>query len=128
MERSKDWLDQARHDLELANIALKQGYYDWACFSSQQAAEKAAKAVIIKLGAQAWGHSVYDLLENIGKKYKVNGGLKEGALELDKAYIPARYPDAHPNGSPSTRYSCNEAKRMIKYAEKIISFCEGILS
>jgi HEPN domain-containing protein len=128
MERSKDWMVQAKADLAHAKSDLERKFYDWACFSAQQAAEKAAKAVLIKLGAQAWGHSVYDLLENIEKKYKVNGGLKEGALELDKAYIPARYPDAHPNGSPSTRYSCNEAKRMIKYAEKIISFCEGVLS
>ena len=26
--------------------------------------------------------------------------LRDAALELDKAYIPARYPNAHPSGRP----------------------------
>jgi HEPN domain-containing protein len=33
------------------------GNYDWACFISQQAAEKALKALSLFLGGEAWGHS-----------------------------------------------------------------------
>jgi len=39
------------------------------------------------------------------KKYEVTEELKDAALELDKAYIPTRYPDAHPTGSPRDRYT-----------------------
>ncbi|HCZ07247.1 MAG TPA: hypothetical protein DHV12_09015, partial [Thermotogae bacterium] len=44
LERSKDWLDASRGDLEHAKHDLKHGFYNWACFSSYQAAEKAVKA------------------------------------------------------------------------------------
>jgi HEPN domain-containing protein len=50
------------------------------------------------------------------------------ALELDKACIPTRYPDALPSGSPRNRYSRIEAERLVNYAEKIIRFCEDLLS
>jgi len=55
VERSADWLRQAKRDLENAEYELKGGFYEWACFLSQQAAEKAGKAVIQKLGAEALG-------------------------------------------------------------------------
>ena len=54
--------------------------------------------------------------------------LKDIALELDKAYIPTHYPNAHPSGSPRRRYTRAEAERMVAYAEGIIRFCEGFLS
>jgi len=51
-----------------------------------------------------------------------------GALELDKAYIAARYPNAHPSGSPQSRYTKKEARRLISHAQEIIEFCAGLLS
>lgn len=46
VERSVDWIDQAEGDLEHAKHDLKSGFYDWACFSAQQSAEKAVKAAL----------------------------------------------------------------------------------
>lgn len=126
VERSADWIDQAEGDLEHAKNDLKSGYYDWACFSAQQSAEKAVKAVLQKLGAEAWGHSVYDLILNL--KEDVDEMLLNYALELDKAYIPTRYPNAHPSSSPRRRYTKMEAERLIKYAEEILKFCKSLLS
>jgi HEPN domain-containing protein len=128
VERSKDWLDEANGDLEHARSDLQGGFYNWACFSSQQAAEKAIKAVFQKMGAEAWGHSVADLLRELGKNYDISTELLNDALELDKAYIPTRYPNAHPSGSPRTRYTKEEGGRLIEYAERIIEFCSSILS
>jgi HEPN domain-containing protein len=128
VERSKDWLDEAKGDLEHARSDLHGGFYNWACFSSQQAAEKAAKAVFQRMGAEAWGHSVADLVRELGKHYGISAELLDHALELDKAYIPTRYPNAHPSGSPRTRYTKEEGRRLIEYAEGIIEFCSNILS
>lgn len=128
MERSRDWIDQAEGDLDHAKSDLKLGFYDWACFSSQQSAEKAVKAVFQKLGAEAWGHSVYDLLLELKSRMDVSDELLEYSLELDKAYIPTRYPNAHPSSSPRRRYTRKEAERLIEYAEKILVFCKNILS
>jgi HEPN domain-containing protein len=128
VERSADWMDQAQGDLEHARSDVEHGFYDWACFSSQQASEKAVKAVLQKRGAEAWGHSVADLLEEVGSFRRVSDSLREAALELDKSYIPARYPDAHPSGSPRRRYTHAEAERMVRHAKEIVDFCEGLLS
>lgn len=121
-------MDQALGDLEHARSDLERGFFDWACFSAQQAAEKAVKAVFQKMGAEAWGHSVADLLEELGRSQLVPEALRDIALELDKVYIPARYPDAHPSGSPRRRYIRTEAQRMVTYADQIIQFSQGLLS
>ncbi len=128
MERSADWIEQARSDLDHARHDVAGTYFEWACFSAQQAAEKAVKAVFQKLGSEAWGHSVADLLQELGQSQMVPQALTDIALELDKAYIPARYPNAHPTGSPRRRYTQAEAERMLAHAETILQFCEGLLS
>ena len=128
MERSRDWLDQAEWDLAHAKSGMEREFYDWSCFSAQQAAEKAVKAVFLKLGAEAWGHSVADLLSALSQRYTVHKNLLRAALELDKAYIPARHPNAHPSGSPRERYTEEEAQRLISHAERIIRFCKDLLA
>lgn len=121
MERSQDWMDQAEWDLAHAKTDAERGFYDWSCFSAQQAAEKAVKAVFQKLGAEAWGHSVADLLRSLSPLRSVSEDLMDAALELDKAYIPA-------SGSPRRRYTRKEAERLIGHAERIIRFCQDILA
>jgi HEPN domain-containing protein len=127
MERSTDWLDQARGDVQHARSDVERAFYDWACFSAQQGAEKAVKALFQKMGAAAWGHSVADLLAELAPRHAVPEALVDAALELDKAYIPSRYPDAHPSGSPRRLYIRAEAERLVDHAEKIVQFCEGLL-
>jgi len=68
------------------------------------------------------------LLISLQDREKVSDELPECALELDKAYIPARCPNAHPSSNPRRRYTRNEAERMIKDAEEIVKFCESVLS
>lgn len=128
MERSDDWLSEAKGDLEHGKHDKESGFYNWACFSAQQAGEKALKAVFQKLGAEAWGHSVEDLLKELAKRYEVPEELHDAALELDKAYIPTRYPDAHPTGSAKDRYTEGEAGRLLNHAEKLVQFSSDILS
>lgn len=128
LERSQDWFDESLGDLEHAQNDLRSGFYNWACFSAQQAAEKAVKAVFQKLGTPVWGHSVVDLLEELKKNCDVDQSLIEIAYELDKVYIPTRYPDALVSGSPRRRFTRTEAERMISYAQRIVSFCESLLS
>ncbi len=43
-------MDQAVGDLEHARSDRERGFYEWACFSAQQAAEKAVKAVFRRQG------------------------------------------------------------------------------
>ena len=127
MERSADWFNEALGDLDHARSDVEGEFYNWACFSAQQSAEKAVKAVFQKMGAEAWGHSVADLLEELSESHVIPPELMDAALEIDKAYILTRYPNAHPSGSPRDRYTKSEAERYIKHAENIIEFCQNLL-
>ena len=81
-----------------------------------------------RLGAEPWGHSVAGLLASLPDAPFPSSDLMLNALELDKVYIPSRYPDALPAGSPSTVYTMREAERMETYAREIIEYCESRLS
>lgn len=94
--RHGDLLRQARRDLVHAGHALRDEEYEWACFAAQQAAEKAVKAVFLEIGADAWGHSVSALLAGLPVEIDVPEDLIETGKELDKHYIPPRYPNSHP--------------------------------
>ncbi len=117
-------MDQAQGDLEHAKHDLQSGFYDWACFSAQQAAEKAAKAVFQKLGTEVWGHSVADILEKLHQFHPVPQHLIDLALELDKAYIPTRYPNAHPTGSPFEFYNAADAQQALTDARQVMDFVQ----
>ncbi len=121
-------MKQAERDIENAKYEMRGGFFEWACFLCQQAAEKALKAVYQKLGGEAFGHSVSGLLSSLPGDYKAKGGLRSKAVELDKAYIPTRYPNAVPEGAPFEVYTVEEARRLISYAEEIVEFCKDILS
>jgi HEPN domain-containing protein len=41
---------------------------------------------------------------------------------LEKFYIPTRYPDAYPEGSPYEFYDTEEAEKALKCSSKIIEF------
>ncbi|OGG46584.1 MAG: DNA-binding protein [Candidatus Handelsmanbacteria bacterium RIFCSPLOWO2_12_FULL_64_10] len=126
--RHEDWLKQGRRDLDHARRALEDGDCEWACFAAQQGAEKAVKAVYQKAGGVAWGHSVTVLLESLPESLQPEQGLLDDAKELDKHYIPPRYPNAHPEGAPYEYYTRGEAERAIASAGRVIGFCAGVLA
>lgn len=119
---------QARRDLEHARGDLAGAYYEWAAFSCQQAAEKAVQAVFQRRGAEVRGHSVADMLGVLARTDAVPDRLRQAALELDKAYIPPRYPNAHASGFPGEKYTRPEAERLIDHANRVLRFCEGLLA
>jgi HEPN domain-containing protein len=126
--RHEDWLKQGQRDLDHARRAVADGDHEWACFAAQQGAEKAVKAVYQKAGGMAWGHSITALLEELPEPWRPDEALVDAAKELDKHYIPPRYPNSHPQGAPFEYYTRGEAERAIANAERVIGFCSGILA
>ena len=127
-ERSRDWLDQAHRDLASARWSLEGGFFEWTCFSCQQAAEKAIKAVFHRLGGEAWGHSVLGLLRGLSERVDVPAELRDCARLLDRFYIPARYPNGWETGSPKDYYTREDAESAVRCGEAIIRFCDGLLA
>ena len=114
--------------MELARWCIEGSHYEWACFAAQQAVGKVVKAVFQKLGGEAWGHSLTELLKALPDSHAAETELLNAARELDRHYIPARYPNSHPAGAPFEHYMQEEAVRAVSNAESIIVFCEGILA
>ncbi len=121
---SKAWLDEAFWDLEAAEDLLQTKKFNYACFHAQQSAEKALKALLRSINENSWGHSVRYLLERYEKKTRSKTGLETYAKELDRHYIPSRYPDALPYGSPKDAYDEAIATKCIHHARKILDFVE----
>ncbi len=95
------------------------------CFGAQQAAEKAVKGAILHLNMEGWGHSVTDLLVGLRDESSVNvpEALIDRAKQLDKHYIPTRYPNGFERGKPADYYTDSEAEEAIRHARKILTFC-----
>lgn len=126
-DRSGDWFAQAQRDLSHAIDTSKDRHFEWACFSAQQAAEKAVKAVYLHLHGEGWGHSVLKLLEGLAGYMGISEALLDAARTLDKHYIPTRYPNGFDQGFPADYYTRKEADEAIECARHVIEFCEGAL-
>lgn len=120
--RARDWFDQAVRDLEQAQDSRASGRHEWACFAAQQAAEKAVKALHLFLGQEAWGHVVARLLGELPYDIKTPADFVDKARVLDTFYIPARYPNSHPEGPAFEHYGPVQSEEAIRYAREIIEF------
>ncbi len=121
--RARDWFAQAVRDLEQAEDSRRAERHEWACFASHQAAEKAAKAVHLHCGQEAWGHAVARLLEELPRPPP--GDLVEKAKVLAAFYIPPRYPNGHPEGAPSEHYGSLQSEEGIRYAREVVEFARS---
>ncbi len=98
-------MEQAERDLERAKLDVEHGFYEWACFTAQQSAEKAIKALERKV-------SVPESVERLAKL-------------LDKYYIPTRYPNGFASGKPADYFTLDEAQEAVDAAGEILRFCKS---
>lgn len=127
-ERSHDWMDQAVFDLKAAEDNCAAGNYEWTCFISQQAAEKAMKALYQFLGGEAWGHSVEKLMAGLDDSLEISHELLYHAKRLDRLYIISRYPDGLTYGTPHEHFTREDAEAAISSAGTILRFSQNILA
>ena len=91
--RYADWLRQADADLRHARNSLEDSDYEWGCFASHQAAEKALKAVFLKQGMDAWGHTLTVLIGNFPKSMEQPSEiLVDYARDRISDYLPLGFP------------------------------------
>ncbi len=123
--RSADWFKQAERDLEQARDSMNALRHEWACFACHQGAEKALKALHLYFNQEAWGHVIRTLIEELPHSINIPEGLIDKARVLDAYYIPTRYANGHPEGSPYEHYGKIQSEEAIKYAGEIIDFCRS---
>ena len=125
MNRSADWLHQAQADLELAAVSASAGHHEWACFACHQAVEKALKALHLRHGQQVWGHGLGRSCRDLPPPVAVDLAAAVNDLEdrlriLDALYIPTRYPDSLPDGSPSDHFGRLQSDDAQNHARSIV--------
>lgn len=123
--RAADWMRQAKRDLQHAQDDRGGGYFEWACFSAHQAAEKAVKALFQHLHGEARGHSITGLLKALTNRAAIPENLPDTAMRLDRLYIPTRYANSFDSGAPADYFGEKDAKEAIDDATAIVDFCEG---
>jgi HEPN domain-containing protein len=124
--RAADWLAQAERDLEQARDSRGAGRHEWACFAAQQSAEKAAKALHLALGQEAWGHVIARLLREL--PIEVPLLLVDKGRVLDNFYIATRYANGHAEGAPFEHYGSLQSDDAIRHASDILAFVHTYLA
>jgi HEPN domain-containing protein len=125
MNRAVDWLKQAEGDMSAAEDSAATGHHEWAAFQSQQAAEKAAIALVQSLHGAVRGHSVSEILRQLAGRLAVPQELIQAALELDKVYVTSRYPNGFASGSPTDYFTEQSSRQLIRHARDIFDFCRS---
>ena len=129
-EEFERWMSQAEYTLESARSDLLSGFYSWACFKAQQAAEYALKALLYGRGIMVYGHSLKHLFDVLSKEdpdIDVPEEMFRIARLLDRHYIPPRYPDAYIEGAPYEYYGETDAEEAIKAAKRVLDFIRGVV-
>ncbi|MEM0267109.1 MAG: HEPN domain-containing protein [Thermofilaceae archaeon] len=114
--------------LNHAREAVERGEFDFACFSSEQAAQLFVKSVMLELvGETPRSHRVRELLHLLSRlapeaEEPVTEFVRrnrEALRALDDAYIASRY-------LPSA-YTREEAEAFVKLAESLIELVSEVL-
>jgi len=119
-----DWFTQARADLRTAENCLKSRDYYASAFFSQQAAEKALKALHINEKKELPPRT-HSLIE-IGKAIVVPANLVSALRDLSPEYIITRYPNAA-YGIPADIYDEEKAKDRLEKAKVIMQWVRAKL-
>lgn len=110
------WWKQAEADLHAAKKNLQVKEYYVSVFLSEQSVEKALKYKILKEKKKLI--KVHDLVF-LGRMLSIPEELNEKCIDLNKAYIESRYPNAS-GRIPSEKFTEEHAKKFLKLAEDIL--------
>jgi len=115
--RSRDWLKQAEDDLSWARDSMQGRHWAQVCFTCQQVAEKALKAIALERGAlEIRSHSIVKIADALG----IDGEFTRMGKRLDMYYISARYPDAFAEGAPFEYFDEGQALEAIGFAKTLV--------
>ncbi len=123
-------MEAAKEDLFDADDALRRGRWFRAAFFSQQAVEKAFKALFFVVRREEPPHihtvtELYKPLKDAG--FALRRDLEDQLYILNKYYTVTRYPDAA-NGLPSEAVDKIEAERAYGLAVEVVKTIEDYLA
>ena len=124
MEEYKQWLNKAEDDLLWTKNSLNGKIWYGACFSAQQAAEKALKGYLISYEKPLRKiHDLRALLEDcilIDKDFK---SIRKDSISLNSYYVVTRYPAYE----EIDKYTQEQAHEAYEHAVKVVEFVKSKL-
>ncbi len=127
MIRDQDWLKEARGELAAAADLFRGGHWSWCCFTSQQAAEKALKAICHHFRDPQPGHNLNVLLQSVEQHVSTPQPVREACANLNRYYIGTRDPDAFSQGAPVEQFFEKDARTALAEAGEVMGFAEVII-
>lgn len=132
----REWMFQATRDLEVADHLRSSGYYEWAAYAAQQAAEKAVKALRTAQGVTIDGtmksHEITNLLRPIADLAPSKDPRLAQASQLTVHNQDARYPSMRGVdggfSAPGRTYDDDTAQQAIEIARAVIGYAEPLMN
>jgi HEPN domain-containing protein/predicted nucleotidyltransferase len=128
-EEAWRWMDFAREDLKIAELALNAGIFNQTSFHAQQCVAKSLKASLAAAGELLpRTRLIADLIAQLpaSARTRLSGILADLTL-LDQYYIPTRYPDALPGSLPEGLPNREQSARALAAAGQCLQIVESLL-
>ncbi|XP_028392515.1 sacsin-like [Dendronephthya gigantea] len=130
------WMRQSQNDLEAAAYLLQGGYYSLTCFHSQQAVEKALKALMFAKGRLKRGDlEVHEVLTLAYRASGIDPRLRTIPIKVTRIqgyYIKTRYPHYRrgfsENSIPAENYTYDDANDAISQATDVRRLIREVLN
>ena len=129
-DRYRIWLLQSQYDLKASEESLNNRYYEWSCYQSVQAVEKALKAVIIHAGWRSpMTHKLGVLLSMCNRANDTFRTVKFNFRKIEAYTFITRYPFIYPgqNIAPHDLITEHDAKTCFDIANSMINKVEEFL-
>jgi len=121
------WLEFARRDLEAGKALTEKGQFANACFHAQQTLEKALKGLVLFRGKPVPKiHALPELLLLAAEP--ALAPFRDAFDELNKYYVPTRYPDMMESEEPSWFNDPRPANAACIQAEKILEIVTSLIT
>jgi HEPN domain-containing protein len=118
----REWLNRAHSNLRLASVSTPEVYLEELCFNAQQAAEKAIKAVFVRLEEPfPYIHNLDRLLDLLRNKGAEIPDAVMRAGELTPFAFDARYPGLRADTTE------DEYRHLLSIAEAVVGWAEAIV-
>ena len=101
---AKRWLVQARSDLGFAEVGAYLG----------------GERLVI-------GHSLFELLRALLTRHSALADLEEAGRRLDQYYVPTRYPNGLPGGTPADVFSKAQATEALALAKQFVEVAGALI-
>lgn len=112
-KETENWWKQADKDLESAKRIMELGEHQVSAFLSQQAVEKALKALLIETTGNF--PRIHDIVE-LSRRVKAPSKIIELCAVINPAYTSTRYPDV------ASEFDKGEVEEIVKSAKEILEW------